>query len=295
MGKYFKHPVYGHVYGESLRTPPGRLIWPHLVNPRPAPPPQPGQAPGQPRYESSIVWTAGSPDVVAFITTVQSQVNEMLAIFNEGRSAKLGAITKFVEDGNTMDHEKYPYLKDCLMLTARNAVLATSPTDKGLLVVDQNIQIMEDRSALQGGMIVQFVVVPLLTAHGVSFKLEALQLHADDGQRFGGGQRSLKELLDVVGDQYGAQPEAAPAATPTPAPAGPNPGEGQVPSGVGGLPQGFTGLQSPQGEATPPSHPTPAAPGQVVTAADIRKQMAAQMNPQPQVSGQGLQAAVNKL
>ncbi len=34
MAKYYKHPQYGRVYGDAIRTPIGRIAWPSLVEPK---------------------------------------------------------------------------------------------------------------------------------------------------------------------------------------------------------------------------------------------------------------------
>ena len=119
--RFYKHPEYQHVYGESMVTPVGRIAWTYLTKPKDAPPPKEGQTQGAPRYEATLIINKAA--AVDFINKVKAMTDEMLVEFNRGRSANLGECKLFGKygDGDTADLEKYPFYKDSLILVARNA------------------------------------------------------------------------------------------------------------------------------------------------------------------------------
>lgn len=187
MAKYYKHPTFGHVYGQPVTSPIGRIVWPSLTKPKDPPPPKPGQQPGSPRYEVTLLLNKQSPTTEAFIKEITAMTSDMADLFNDKRSARLGEF-KLLQDGDTMDPEKYPYYKGCWALVGRNV----AQTD----IVDAKKQPL-DASGVIGGMKGRLVVTPLITAHGASYKLGAVQVTEDDGTRFGGGVRDMTSFLDA--------------------------------------------------------------------------------------------------
>lgn len=204
MTKFYKHPMYGHVYGEGIPTPLARASWPSLVTPKAPPPPKPGQEPGQPRYELTLVLPQ-TREVKAWLDSVSVMAEEMLVDFNKGRKSKLtqetAAVESLAKDGNTFDHEKYPYYKDAFVLTARNAKLPPIIDAQGKDLAPNTIQ---------GGMLIRAVVTPMITASGVSYKLNAVKLMKDDNIRFGGAV-SNRSYLDMLSGDSPDEGEEEPA------------------------------------------------------------------------------------
>lgn len=197
MSKYYKHPQYGHVYGQAVKTPLMRLVWPSLLKPKDAPPPKEGQTQGAPRYEISGLLAKDGADTKVFIDVLKKMTDEMLELFNKGRSATIGACKTFGKygDGDEADAEKYPYYKNQWVLTARNAV--------PVKVVDNTMPkpVVIDAKVIVGGVLGHLAVTPMITAHGISYKLEAVQLVEDDGTRFGGGQKDAVELFGACSNE----------------------------------------------------------------------------------------------
>src|SRR6185369_88350 len=54
---------------------------------------------------------------------------------------------------------------------------------------------------ITGGMIGKFVINPIITAHGISYKLEVVQLIKDDGTKYAGAARDAVELLGACEDE----------------------------------------------------------------------------------------------
>lgn len=189
MPKYYRHPRYFHVYGDPIATPIARFAWPSLVTPKDPPPPQPGQAPGNPRFELTLLFDNDSAELAQFLQTVEDMTAEMLKQFNEGRSAKLGEL-RTIQDGNAFDAEKYPYYQGKLVLVARNTqrpqIVGTNPKEA------------VEPEKIVGGVQGKAVVTPLITSHGVSYKLSVVQYLEDDGVRFGGGVRDMTSFLSAV-------------------------------------------------------------------------------------------------
>lgn len=188
--KFYKHPQYGHVYGDSTPTPVGRICWPYLIKPKDAPPPQEGQPQGAPRYEATLLLEKDNPAVMAFVEGIKTMTDVMLVDFNHKRAAALGTCLLFGKsgDGDEADLEKYPFYKGCHVLVARNV--------KPIKVVDKNRKVIEP-AIIMGGIKGRFVINPIITAHGISYKLEAVQFWQDDGVRFGGSARDAVELFDA--------------------------------------------------------------------------------------------------
>lgn len=204
--KYYKHVKYGTVYGNPVITPTGRCAWPALVKPQEAPPAKPGEPQGAPRYGITIILPKAEKPVQEWNKAVSVMVKEMLVLFNEGRKAKL-SIENILLDGDGFDLEKYPYYKDSWILTARNVKLPP-------IVDGKKSEIPVD--AVMGGMFVRATVTPLLTGHGVSYKLEALQRVRDDNTRFAGANRAggYLEMLPELTDEGETVSESTPEETP---------------------------------------------------------------------------------
>ena len=188
--KYYRHATYGTVYGESAPTPQGRLAWPSLVKPKDPPKSKEG-AMGQPRYEVSLILPKNNPKVATFLDYIKTETAEMLKLFNDGSKVKI-AIDSFVQDGDNFDAEKYPYYVNSWVLVARNA---KAPT----IVDDAKGEVGPE--LIKGGMIGKLMVTPLITSHGLSYKLEVVQFLKDDGVRFAGGSgRDMSALLSQLDD-----------------------------------------------------------------------------------------------
>jgi len=197
MSKYYKHPMYGNVYGLTIATPIGRVAWPSLITAKEPPAPQPGQTPGQPRFELTLLLDKADPAVNEFLAKIKIMTDEMLALFNEKRPAPLGS-ARLVHDGDTFDMEKYPYYKSMFILVARNSK-ETKCYDRAKKEIGRDL--------IKGGMKVLLAVTPLVTAHGVSYKLEVTQLVEDDGTRFGGGVRDHTSLLLALDEPEAQTPD----------------------------------------------------------------------------------------
>lgn len=195
--KHWKHPQFGTVFGGTFATPEGRFSWPNLVTPKDAPAPQEGQAPGAPRYEITLLIPKADKKAEEFIKAVTADTDEAIKLFNKGRSATIGNCLLFGKygDGDTYDHEKYPYYKGCWVLTARNA---NRIEDKD--VMDAGRQPL-DRSLIKGGMKGRLVVQTIISGHGISYKMQCVQLKGDDGIRFGGATRDHGDLLGDLEDE----------------------------------------------------------------------------------------------
>jgi hypothetical protein len=138
--------------------------------------------------------------VVKFLEDVKAMTDEMLVQYNEGKKAQIASVSTIV-DGDLFDMDKYPFYKGMWVLTARN-------TQKPQ-VVDYNESrkpLVIDSSSIIGGMRARMVVTPLITAHGVSYKLSVAQFVSDDNIRFGGGSRDMVSFLDAISDVPGDVP-----------------------------------------------------------------------------------------
>lgn len=181
------------MYGAEIKTPIGRISWPALVEPKDPPPPQEGQLPGQPRYEVTLLLDKGDPATEAFLGTLEPMVTDMIDVFNERRSAKISVSGNLLKDGDDpyWDKEKYPYYSGHWLLLARNAQ-ATK--------VYNRLKEEIDAADIKGGHLALLLVTPMITAHGVSYKLGVTQLIKDDGIRYGGGVVNPVSFLDVISD-----------------------------------------------------------------------------------------------
>lgn len=196
--KYYKHPKFGHVYGDTIATPIGRASWPSLVTPKEPPPPQEGQQKGQPRYEVTLLIPKDGEKVKDWLKAVGSMTKAMISLYNQGKSGKLGECA-LLKDGDDpeVDLEKYPYYAGNWVLVARNT---KQPVIKSTKKIEGKLEVLEP-NAIIGGMKIRCVVTPLVTAHGVSYKLEWVQLVQDDGTRYGGGTKDFNELLEDISEE----------------------------------------------------------------------------------------------
>lgn len=184
--KISKHKQYGFVYGITNKTPIGRLAWVNLVQPKESTfPVKEGDTPPAPRYEVTVLLKKNDPAVKAFIKELEKQKDEMVALFNEGKKAKIG-VDEIVKDGDEMDTDQYPFYAGHYFIVPKN--------QKKPQVFDSNVEEV-DAGVVKGGMPGLAVIRPLCTAHGISFQLLTVQLAKDDGVRFGGGRSDAKSLL----------------------------------------------------------------------------------------------------
>jgi len=290
MNKHYKHPQYGIVFcSEELNTPVGRGCWFSLVSPKDPPPPKPGEQPGKPRFEATILLEKDSPKVTLFLQEVAGLLGEMQDLYNEGEPAKL-SIESFVKDGDTFDMEKYPYYKNQWVLVARNS---SQPE-----TYDVNAETIEP-NAFIGGQKIRMRIQPLVTAKGASFKLKVIQLLADDGVRFAGGTRDYKSLMSVLDDD-------APQGATVELKREENAVQVELPLAPTVKPVAPGTPVSPRGRGRPPVVKTAAAPVKpivqaAVNPANLRAQAAAKVSAAPKVSApvgqpkKGMALAIDKI
>src|SRR6266853_4288200 len=174
--KHWKHPQWGMVFASVFPTPIGRLVWPALIVPKPPPPPKEGQPPGKPRYEIAILLAKEDPQVKNFCEVLTQDTNDAIKLFNDGRAAKMGECMLFGKngDGDSYDHEKYPYYKNNWVVVARNS---EKLPDKDIIGKSrEELFKVED---IKGGMLGRLVVQVLITASGISYKLKCVQIKED--------------------------------------------------------------------------------------------------------------------
>lgn len=201
--KYYKDPRFGHVYGYTVATPKGRLIWPQLVEPGEGYEYKGQQVEG--KYEATILLDAKSKDTERFMDIIKDQAQVMEDMFNapsknsagkgKGKKIKLSLdfdqIFTHADDADWVDQEAYPYYKDTIILKARSSKppVVRQADGKGAF----------DVADLEGGMIVVFGVAPMITSSGgVTFQLKIVQFVKDDGKRFGGGGFNINKVADEV-------------------------------------------------------------------------------------------------
>lgn len=195
--KYYKDPRYGNCYGYIVATPPGKLIWPSLVEPAEGYEYEGQQVEG--KYEATILLDANSKKTKEFMDEIKQQAEVMQEMYNEptksaGKKGKKKKVTLDIdfdqifthsEDADWVDIEQYPYYKDKIIL---KAAFKTQPVIRGAKVEE-----------LEGGMTVQFGVNPLITSNGgVTFQLKIVKFVEDDGQRFGGGGFNVSKVADEI-------------------------------------------------------------------------------------------------
>lgn len=190
--RFYKHPQYGHVYGEMLATPVGRACWVNLTKPKDPPPPKEGQAPGKPRFEVTFLLDKKDKTVLGFLENLREMTTEMVKLFNKKRPTLI-QIESVLKDGDEFDLEKYPMYEDQLLLVGRN--------EAQIECVARNKEIAIETKDILAGMLCKGVVTPMVTSHGVSFKLHTIQLIKDDGVRFGTTRPDAKSYLDMIDEE----------------------------------------------------------------------------------------------
>lgn len=201
---YYKHPQYGSVFcNDAFITPPCRIAFPNLVNPKAPPAPRPGEQPGQPRYELTLLFPKTSKVHNDFLAGIKEVIDDMLKVFNAGRGAKISELA-IVKDGDapywqTGDNaDKYPYYKGQNLLTARNSIKPST--------VDMDTQLL-DPSTITGGCLVVAIIIPIIVSTGVTYKVKVVQLVKDDGVRFAGGARTDSDYIKMLGSAIKAAPK----------------------------------------------------------------------------------------
>ena len=160
MTKYYKHPKYGITYADKpFVSPPVRLCWPYLTKPKDPPPPAPGQQPGMPSYEVTLLFPKDSKAHIDWLVMVKAKLNDMLKTFNQGRDIEISKVSP-AKDGDDAkwDKEKYPYYKGQYIVVARSTKLPTFATAK---------REPADPAIFIGGVLVSCVLTPKICASGV--------------------------------------------------------------------------------------------------------------------------------
>lgn len=283
MSKHYKHPTYGMVFcNDELNTPPGRGAWFSLVTPKDPPPPKPGEQPGKPRFEATLLLEKDTPKTDLFLSELATLAAEMQDVFNDGKSTKI-SIESIVKDGDFFDNEKYPYYKNHWVLVARNA---SQPE-----TYDVNAESISP-SAFVGGQKIRMRIQPLVTSHGLSYKLKVVQLLMDDGVRFAGGTKDYKSLMSVLedGESSDAATEEVPAQTaaPTPQPVAIKP----VAAGTQIMPRKPGRPAGKVVQAASVAAPVAAPVAPKVNPASLRAQAAAKVQAQPK---KGIGLALDKI
>lgn len=197
--KISKHKQYGFVYGIRTKTPAGRLAWVHLVKPKESSfPVEEGKEPPPPRFEVTHL-IPKTEAAEKWKAELQTQIDEMVALFNKDKKGAKISIDEFLKDGDEQDLEKYPFYAGQYYLVPKHKERPS--------IFDAALNDVAPEDVL-GGMPGVCIVRPLCTAHGISFQLRTIQLLEDDGVRFAGSISSDKDLLSVCeGD---AEEAAAP-------------------------------------------------------------------------------------
>lgn len=198
---YYINRKYPRVYGETIVTPIGRLLWPYLATPQAPPPPEPGKEPGKPRY--SVTWVSeGTDGLEEFMLKLETMTSSMLSEFNAfqkaNKRATVGELSGLLEDGNSMDKEKYPFMQGKLFFSARNSYAPKGAENpRGWEVKNRAKQSIAADQVI-GGMLGRLLVTPHIGPTGLSYRLELVQVTGDDGLRFGGASRNHDDLLDAL-------------------------------------------------------------------------------------------------
>lgn len=197
--KLYVHPIHGNVFGKTVLTPPGRLIWPHIAKP---------STRYQAKYQATIIW---DKDAVKANPKMEKALEEMLDKAEACYAA--GKVTP-------KQREKflYPPIKDGDDQAAPNKltenqlfILAKSNEQPELLgPAKQKI----GAEMFQPGVIVRAYVQPVLFLNnggGIAWTLQLLQLIQDDGVRLRGGPNLAVQLPDLEDEDTGMTPEEEPA------------------------------------------------------------------------------------
>jgi hypothetical protein len=201
MGKYYRHPKFGRVYGTTLKTPIGRLCWPALATPKE----DNFQGVVTSRYGITILLKKDDPKTQAFVDSINTMLDEeggMLEIFNEHADVRISLNSEVLKDGDGFDMEKYPYYAGQYVVLARNEkqIPVYGPTGKDEVL---------DPSMIKGGVLGRVILTPHLGPSGVSFKAEAVQYYKDDGVKLGGSARNINDMLDSIAEDDDTESAAA--------------------------------------------------------------------------------------
>lgn len=191
--KLYKHPKFGHVYGERIKTGMGRILWPHLVTAKENTfPVKEGEKQPEPKFETTFLFPKEHKETASFLKDLKEMADEMIELYNKGQKVKVSIDTDdLVKDGDAMDEIKYPFCADNFTLVARHK---DAPE-----IYDADVNDVEPKEVLMG-MKGLLVVKPLCTAKGISFQLLTVQLGKDDGIRWGGGGKDSKDLLSAISE-----------------------------------------------------------------------------------------------
>lgn len=213
---------YKRVYSsDGIITPIGRISWPALDIPKPAPPSaDPNEPPGKPRYQVNLLLPKDSPKVIQLVEHLENIANSMVLIFNQSSDTKLASVS-VLKDGDLSDPEKAPQDAGCWIMIARNSAQPEIRDATNNLI---------DATMPKAGMTCRMIIVPHLGAAGMAYKLEVLQVIEDDGTRFGGGRQDYSALLAAIDEEDEAPPVEVQAVKPLPKPTKPVAATAAVPS-----------------------------------------------------------------
>lgn len=214
--KYFKHPEFGYVKAnDAMRTPKGTLVWVKIIKPVPGKKDEKTGEEKPGRYECSLLLDKNNPDLAAFISELKAETAGMINFYNEGKKAKISTDIELFGDGDTLDHEKYPFGKGMWIVQGRKMEDKDAPGIRKFEIrgPDKNLVPPE---YVQGGMEGRFVFTPLITAHGLSYQIDIIQVTADSGKRIGGKGADKLSLLDDDVPETNGNGEETPEPTPEP-------------------------------------------------------------------------------
>lgn len=182
------------VFGQPIKIPTSRVVWPYIVEPREDGVNKQGEV-IEGKYEIVSVCNKKNPEVKATLKYLEEMAGAMVDLYNKYNKTKVTGF-EVGDDGDAADHEKYPYYKNSVLISAKNkkqpTVIGTKKKNGKAIPVDPE--------AIVGGVECALVVTPHFAANGgLSFKLNVVQLVADDGTRFGGSisTTAYSSLLDL--------------------------------------------------------------------------------------------------
>lgn len=191
--KYYRHPEFGYVIAnEPVVTPEGHACFVNLVAPKGFTA-EDGTV-GRPRWELCIVLDDNKENR-AWLDQIVEMKDEMLEIFNSGGGKKKSSKVNIDDEGvydTEYDYEKYPHLEDKLVLKCRNSKECPDIIDP------QGNSDTLGADAIFNGAVVRAVVRPMITAHGVSYQMNAVQFVEDDGTKYAGGKPDYVSLLSAT-------------------------------------------------------------------------------------------------
>lgn len=201
---------------DAVLTPPGRVSFPSLVEPRPR------EHQGkvlEPQFEFSILLDKEDGAVQQFEEELLQAVGDMVVLYNNNKAEnlpKLGAVDNVFKDGNKANLEKYPMQEGKHVLIARNK--------KRPDIIDKAGNDLKPED-IKAGMIVRAFVVPHFGSTGISYRAEALQVMDDDGVRFGGSRPDYRSLMQEIQRDIATKAAANPVSEEPTAPVDTQPAE----------------------------------------------------------------------